>query len=173
MPAKDPNKLTDKEARFCDEYLIDLNATQAAIRAGYSEKSAGVIGFETLKKPKVQERIQALQKNIAERNGVTQDRIIKELARIAFVDIASMFQDDGTLKPMSELTEEQTRAIGSIKEFSYTYGDGSEKATKEFKLNDKLSAIEKLMKHLGMFDEDNRQKQPKTKIRVSYGNKKE
>lgn len=71
--------LNARQKRFVDEYLIDLNATQAAIRSGYSEKTAYSIGFENLKKPDIQAAIHSAQKKLAERNEITQDSLIKEL----------------------------------------------------------------------------------------------
>lgn len=76
--------LTPKQARFVEEYLIDLNATQAAIRAGYSKKTAGQIGDQNLKKLHISKSIQEAQAKRSERTEITQDRVLQELARIAF-----------------------------------------------------------------------------------------
>ena len=75
--------LTDKQKRFCDEYLIDLNATQAAIRAGYSEKTAYRTGADNLRKPQIEEYIAKRQKELSRSTEITQERVIKELALIA------------------------------------------------------------------------------------------
>lgn len=80
-------KLTAKQERFCTEYIIDLNATQAAIRAGYSVKTANRIASENLSKPDIQRKIQELQQERAERTEITQDRVLKELAGIGFAPI--------------------------------------------------------------------------------------
>lgn len=80
-------KLTVKQERFCTEYIIDLNATQAAIRAGYSKKTANRIASENLSKPDIQRKIQELQQERAERTEITQDRVLKELAGIGFAPI--------------------------------------------------------------------------------------
>ena len=80
-------KLTAKQERFCTEYIIDLNATQAAIRAGYSSKTANRIASENLSKPDIQRKIQELQQERAERTEITQDRVLKELAGIGFAPI--------------------------------------------------------------------------------------
>lgn len=79
--------MTDKQKKFCDEYLIDLNATQAAIRAGYSEKTAYSIGDENLRKPELQEYIQKRQKEGQERAEITRGDIIDQLKSIGFVDL--------------------------------------------------------------------------------------
>lgn len=75
--------LTDKQKRFCDEYLIDLNATQAAIRAGYSKKTAEIIGFENLRKPKIQAYIASKQQSLQEKTEVTQEYVVNGLKKIA------------------------------------------------------------------------------------------
>src|SRR5690625_847346 len=79
-------KLSEKRKRFANEYLIDLNATQAAIRAGYSPKSAGQQGSELLKNPNVRAYIDARLAELSARTGVNQERIMRELARVAFLD---------------------------------------------------------------------------------------
>lgn len=79
-------KLTEKQKRFCEEYLVDLNATQAALRAGYSQKTAYSIGDENLKKPEIREYLQELIDQRSERTGITADTVLKELERIALSD---------------------------------------------------------------------------------------
>lgn len=79
-------KLTEKQKRFCEEYLIDLNATQAAKRSGYSEKTAFSIGVENLKKPLIQEYLQELMKSRSEQTGITAEKVIDELQKIAFAE---------------------------------------------------------------------------------------
>ena len=79
--------LNNKQRRFVDEYLIDLNATQAAIRAGYSAKTAGQIGDENLKKPEIKQAVSDRMKDREQRTGITQDMVLRELAKIGFADI--------------------------------------------------------------------------------------
>lgn len=79
-------KLTEKQKRFCEEYLIDFNATQAALRAGYSQKTAYSIGDENLRKPEIQSEIQTLIRKRSERTGINADIVIKELVKIALAD---------------------------------------------------------------------------------------
>lgn len=76
-------KLTEKQKRFCEEYLIDLNATQAAVRAGYSSKTAYSIGTENLRKPEIREYCQQLIRERSERTGISSDFVLEELRRIA------------------------------------------------------------------------------------------
>jgi phage terminase small subunit len=142
-------KLTPKQKAFCDEYLIDLNATQAAIRAGYSTDTAKEIGSENLTKPNIRAYI---DKEIAERSkrtGINQDRVIRELARIAFVNANDVINiDEATLK--DNATQDDTAAIASVKVKTIPTKDG-EGVEREIKLTDKLKALELLGKHLGMF----------------------
>ena len=138
-----------KQKRFCAEYLVDLNATQAAIRAGYSPASAGSIGYELLKKPDIRARI---DKGIAEqerRTGINADRVLRELGRIAFVsapDLVNM--DDATLKEGASADDLAAIASVKVKTIPGPMGDGFER---EIRLADKLKALELIGKHLGMF----------------------
>ena len=161
--------LTPKQQRFCDEYIIDLNATQAAIRAGYSEKTAYRTGADNLRKPQIEEYIAKRQKELSRSTEITQERVIKELALIAFSNTADyahvvekkmqveaggalvdVLDEDGkpvmyrTVEPVltEELTEEQKRALAVIKK-------GREGL--EVKSCDKVKALELLGKHLGIF----------------------
>lgn len=89
-----PRKLTEKQKRFCDEYLIDLNATQAAIRAGYSEKTAEQMGYQLLQKTSVQEHLQKRLSDRSERTAITQDRVLNELAKVGFAKAADYTDAD-------------------------------------------------------------------------------
>lgn len=83
-------KLTEKQKRFCEEYLVDLNATQAYFRAGYSAKNeniAGVEGLKLLRNPKIQKNISELRQKQSERTGITADTVLKELEKIALSDV--------------------------------------------------------------------------------------
>lgn len=86
-------KLTEKQKRFCEEYLIDLNATQAAIRAGYSSKNASRIAVELLNKTQVSDFLEKTRKEQSERTGITADAVLKELEKIAFIDVELSSKD--------------------------------------------------------------------------------
>lgn len=138
-------RLTKKQARFVEEYLVDYNATQAAFRSGYSEKMSGRIGYQLLEKTRIQEAIQAAQKERSERLGINADRVVQELAIIGFADLASYVEWSNkgvTLKDSASLDEMQRRAIVEVSETSFGV---------RVKLADKKGALDSLGKHLGLF----------------------
>lgn len=140
--------MTEKQKRFVEEYLIDLNATQAAIRAGYSVKNADKIGSELLGKTRVQ---QAVSEAIAERSrrtGVNQDRVVRELARIAFFNFSDIVDPD-TARIRKDATEDDLACIQSIKIKPNEFG-----TEREVRLFDKRAALVDLGKHLGMWNKD-------------------
>src|SRR5215212_2680249 len=109
--------LTSKQVRFIEEYLVDPNATQAAVRAGYSAKTAASIGHENLRKPEIQRAITEAQTSRALRLGITADQVLQELARIAFGNIGQVMTwgaDWVRLKPSSELSDEDVALVAKI-----------------------------------------------------------
>lgn len=152
-------KLTPKQERFVAEYLIDLNATQAAIRAGYSAKTAGSVGHENLTKPEIAAAIQEAMQSRAQRTQITADRVLLELGRLAFFDIRRIYNADGSLKNPAELDDDSAAAIAGIDVVEMAGGmsiGGEEGAghvpmfTKKAKTFDKKGALELAMRHLGM-----------------------
>ena len=142
-------RLTPKQAEFVRQYLVDLNATQAAIRAGYSEKTAYRIGAELLQKTSVAEAIATAQAKREQRTEITADRVVAELAKIAFGsarDVMEWGPNGVTLKSSTELTDEQAAAIAGVSE-NITQNGSSLK----LKRHDKVKALELLGRHLGMF----------------------
>jgi len=143
--------MTAKQQRFCDEYLIDLNATQAAIRAGYSVDTAKEIGCENLTKPNIQETIAKAMAERSKRTGVNQDRVVLELAKIAFVNANDLIDPkDASVK--ASATEDDLACIQSVKVKTSLTTNG-ESVEREIKLNDKMKALELLGKHLGMWND--------------------
>lgn len=143
--------LEEKQATFVQEYLIDLNATQAAIRAGYSPGSAARYAVELLNKTHVAEAIKKAMQERNQRVEISQDRILEELARIAFGDLrdAVTWGKEGVkLKESAELTEDQAAAISEVGE-TVTKEGGSTR----IKRHDKVKAIELLMRHKGMLND--------------------
>jgi phage terminase small subunit len=152
--------LTPKQERFVEEYLIDLNATQAAIRAGYSQRTARSIGEENLRKPEISEAIQAAKAERSERTHITQDRVLQELARVAFFDIRKLYRDDGSLKQPHELDDDAAAVLQGVDVVEMAggmkidAGDGDMQHvpmyTKKTKIPDKVAALGLAMRHLGM-----------------------
>ena len=143
--------LTEKHATFVQEYLIDLNATQAAIRAGYSQRTAEQQGLRLLRNARVKESVQKAMQERNQRVEISQDRILEELARIAFGDLrdAVTWGPDGvSLKNSASLTEDQAAAISEVGE-TVTKEGGSTR----IKRHDKVKAIELLMRHKGMLND--------------------
>ena len=138
-----------KQKRFCAEYLVDLNATQAAIRSGYSPASAGSIGYELLKKPDIRARIDKGVAEQARRTGINADRVLRELGRIAFVSAPDLIDmDSATLRDGASADDRAAIASVKVKTIPGPMGDGIER---EIRLADKLKALELIGKHLGMF----------------------
>lgn len=142
-------RLTRKQQRFVEEYLIDLNATQAAIRAGYSVRSAKEIACETLAKPHVRARVDEALAERSRRTGISQDRVLRELARLGFVNAVDVINmDQATV--LGDASADDTAAIASVKVRRRPTELGDE-VEREIRLTDKLKALELLGKHLGMF----------------------
>ena len=144
-------KLTPKQRLFVQEYLIDLNATQASIRAGYSVKNAEFQAHCLLKNTKVKYAIELAMYEREQRTKVTQDRVIEELAKIAFLNPTDVVNSyDASLH--NSAAREDTAAISSIRvrRIPSKHGTGVER---EIKLHDKIRALELLGKHLGLFND--------------------
>lgn len=139
-------KLTAKQQRFVEEYLIDLNATQAYIRAGYKNyDSAGVEANKTLNNPKVRQAVDEAMAERSRRTGINQDRVIQEIAKLAFVNISNAVDlNTGKIKPGA--TEEDLACIQSIKIKPTEFG-----TEREIKFYDKKGSLEQLGRHLGLF----------------------
>lgn len=150
-------KLTPKQALFVQEYLVDLNATQAAIRAGYSEDTAGAIGHENLNKPGISTAIQNAMDLRAERTGITVDRVLVQLARMGFADIRQIFTEGGHLRDIASLPEDVAASVQSVEVVTRPGAEVDENGNRtieyvhKIKLADKKGALELLGKHLSLF----------------------
>lgn len=145
-------KLSRKQERFIAEYLVDLNATQAAIRAGYSPKTAHAIGGENLKKPAIAEAIQTAQSARLASVNITAQRVLSELARIGFSDVRKVFGPSGTLRDAEEWDDETGAAVSAVEVVETRPGEKDAESiyTKKIKLWDKNTALGNLAKHLGL-----------------------
>lgn len=147
--------LTPKQARFAAEYLVDLNGTQAAIRAGYSPRTANQMASDLLAKPDIAALIAEKQARQLERADLTATRVLEELRRLAFSDVTGLFDEHGNLKPLHTLTPEQAAAIASLEvvKKNITAGDGQIDTVHKLKVWDKTKALEMLAKHFGVLTE--------------------
>ena len=139
--------LTNKQQRFVEEYLVDLNATQAAIRAGYSQRSAQQMGAENLSKPVIQQALRSELDLRSKRTAITADAVLTEFGRIAFADIRDVVEFGGgtvTIKSSSELPKEVAAALAEISQTK----DGL-----RVKLHSKIAALDALARHLGLFND--------------------
>lgn len=146
----DKDGLTPKQACFRDEYLIDLNASQAAIRAGYSTKNTSSIAAQLMSKTKVRNAIAREMAARSRRTGITQDRVLRELARVAFVNPSDVIDFD-TATVLKDASEDDRAAIASVKVKTIPCGDDGDGVEREVKLNDKIKALDLLGKHLGLY----------------------
>ena len=151
--------LRPMQQRFVDAYLTNPNATQAAIKAGYSEKTARSQGQRLLTNVDIRAAIDEARKAAAERARTDATRVLEEVAAVAFSDIGHILDFSGPaprLRPVNEIPEAARRAIASIKLKRYTEGKGDqarEAEVLELRLWNKNDALDKLMKHLRLFNE--------------------
>ena len=142
--------MTDKQKRFCEEYMIDLNATQAAIRAGYSVKTANEQGARLLATVSVHQEIERLKAERSRRTGITADRVLQELARIGFVNPLDVI-DPSDAAVLRSANADDVAAIASVKFKVIPGKNGEDGFEREVRLHDKVKALELMGKHLGMF----------------------
>jgi len=156
QPLTKDSELKYKQQLFVQEYLVDLNATQAAIRAGYSAPTAKETGYGNLQKPHIREAIQKAMDLRLERIQITADRILVELAKLGFSDIRNIFTESGQLRSVAELGDDIAAAIQSVEVVSSSAGKDSDgnteiEYTHKIRLADKKAALELLGKHMKLF----------------------
>ncbi len=139
-------KLNKMQEKFCHEYIIDLNASQAAIRAGYSSKGSGVIGFKLLKITKIQNKITELLAARAEATQIKAENVIKELAENVFFDPAGIYDDSGEIRPFKDWPAICRRMNKSFDCIETPNGTKIHKV----RWNDRGKYMELLMRHLGL-----------------------
>ena len=137
--------LTDRQRRFVEEYLVDANGAQAAIRAGFSKNQSASAAGRLLRHPRVKEALRKAMSERSERLGITADRVLREYARIAFADIRSFTeQGKASLKDVADLSEAEAAAVVELN------GSPDGKGLR-VKLHDKKKALDALARHLGLF----------------------
>lgn len=150
--------LSEKQKKFCEEYIIDFNATKAAIRAGYAENSARQQACEMLTKPNIQKYVALLQQEASRKAQITVDRILREIATIAFNDPRRAFSDKGNLLNIKEMPDDIAAAIQSIKiteekKSRFDPDDESVSFIKEIKFWDKGKQLELLGRYQSLFND--------------------
>lgn len=169
--------LLPKQAKFVAEYLISGNATQAALAAGYSPKTAHVIGQENLKKPVIASLLQVKNTEIAARQDerlaameLTKERVQREIARIAFFDARKMFDKDGNPLAITELDDDTAACIVGLDVLEEWVGHGEDRVlvghVKKYKIANKNVALDQASKILGMYEKDNEQTKPNVRVVV-------
>jgi len=142
--------LTRKVRMFCRAYIINFNATDAGLYAGYkSRDTARSQGSKLLKRPEVKAYVDHLVARRTKRLDVTADKVIAEYAKIAFLDVATFYDSEGHLLPFSKMSPENRGAVASL-----TYDNNFAPV---IKTHDKLKALDSLSKHLGLYEKDNKQ----------------
>lgn len=149
-----PNDLNPRYQRFVDEFVADSNGTQAAIRAGYSERTAAQQASRLLKNVKIAAAIAEARKTVAERLGITAERVLTEYARLAFFDIRKAFDDEGRLKSIHDLDDDTAAAISGIETEDLYEGKGESREhvgrLHKIKHSDKKAALDSIAKHIGL-----------------------
>ncbi len=141
--------MTPKQRRFVEEYLMDLNATQAAIRAGYAAKWANTTGSRLLKRPEIRRAVGEAVRAQDDQLGASAERILKEYARIAFASVGEFLHwgpEVVTLKDKILLSQDQQAAVAEIVQSQTRTGK-----TVRLKLYDKQAALDRLVRYLGLF----------------------
>lgn len=138
--------LTPKQQLFCNEYLVDMNATRAALRAGYSGATA--LNGQLMMMPKIQMYLQRQTKMRADRAQISHDMILRELGKIAFASMGNYFDGDGAVKPMHQLTSDEQAGLCNLN----VRVSGDAVCTTQFKLYNKLAALDKIAKHTGFYN---------------------
>lgn len=143
--------LPSKQVQFVAEYLLDLNATQAAIRAGYSEKTAYSQGQRLLKNVEVQAALSSAQSDRSERTKIDADWVLSRLADEADADIADLYAEDGSLRPVHEWPIIWRKGLVAGLEVEEVRTEGAVVGTvRKVKLSDRIKRIELIGKHIGV-----------------------
>lgn len=154
--------LTEKQLAFIERYLVHFNGSQAAIEAGYAKSRARQTANDLLASPAVQyhmaSRRRAVRDEIQLEASLDRNRILLELVRIAYFDIRKLYGDDGELLPVSEWPDDAAAAVTSLESLEQKGPEGQVLGVvRKTKQESKLAALDKLMRHLGMFEQDNKQ----------------
>ena len=161
--------LTHKQERFCQEYATHGNATRAAINAGYSEKTAHSIGAENLGKPEISARILELSMIPIKKLEITRERVIEEMARIAFSDTRKLFNDQGDLRPIHDLDDDAAAAVAAFEVVAVKQGRGEDVEidyVHKVKQYDKMKALSELGKHFNIYEDHQKSGQGEIHVHI-------
>ena len=150
-PGSPEGELTAKQRQFVQEYLVDFNATQAAIRAGYSEHTADVQGPRLLGRPRVAAALQLARDALVRRTEVTAERTLQHMSRMAFSDLRGAFRPDGSLMLPHEWDDATAAHIGSVEVVTRNAGEGAVEYVSKIRAVDKRAATADIARVLGMF----------------------
>jgi phage terminase small subunit len=142
-------ELTDKQEQFCREYLLDFNATQAAIRAGYSKRTANEQGARLLANVSVQNFLQIKKEKLESKSDITREKVLAEYAKLAFFNVQDMLTVDNALRPIRDLDANVAAAIVGIDTQDMTVEDMVIGKTIKLKLADKRAALDSICRVLG------------------------
>lgn len=158
--------MLDQHIRFADKFFECLNATESAVYAGFAEATAKQEGWRLLQRDDVQEYLGKLRSEYTEKSGVSKQKVIAELARIAFSDIRNYYTGDNQLIPITDLDDDAAAALASLKIDELYNGEVTIGQMKEIKTYNKLDALEKLARHLGLYEKDNEQSKGATQVTI-------
>ncbi|APW38451.1 hypothetical protein RD110_15620 [Rhodoferax koreense] len=174
-PARTPQPLTAQQRLFISEYQKDRNATQAAIRAGYSKRTAAQQGSRLLMNVEISTAIEAQIVKRITANDLTEDRIARELACIAFLDPRRLVDANGVSVPLHELDEDVAVALAGVEVVEEWAGTGDERKlvsrVRKYRIASKVDALDKAMRYRGLFKRDNDQARPMVVIKDYTGRK--
>jgi phage terminase small subunit len=151
--------MNDKQIRFCEEYLIDFNATQAAIRAGYSRKTANEQASRLLANVNVSTHLSAMMQETSNKLGITREKVLQEIGRLAFADIRKLYNIDGALKSIHDLDDDAAAILAGVETYEEKakFNEGEENITlgqtKKVKVYDKTKSLEMLAKHFKIYSD--------------------
>jgi len=171
--AKDPEKLkslslaevddllSDIERTFCNQYMIHFNGARAAKEAGYTANNGAFnrVAMQLLARPIIVRYLTLMKEDLANRLHITKERVVGELANIAFFNVADLYDDDGKLLPGHKIPRHATAALTTIKERVIQTLDGGEKVIdREYKISTRETSLDMLARHLGLYEKDNGQR---------------
>lgn len=154
-------------------YTNGENATQAAIAAGYSPRTAHVQGAQLLQRLNIQRAASVQGQRLLEKSGLTEERVLRFLEKSLFSDPRRLYNPDGTLKNIHELDDDTALAVQSLDVDQFYTGRGSKRsvagATTKVRMMDKVALLDRAMRHMGLFERDNRQRQANMALQVVVG----